>query len=620
VDEPFEQLLRTVPEIKTLKPSQDQRQLAMILDRCGKNVDTQFNDSGDLITKEKVLETRYNPTINLSGQPRTHSYEPTIQENDYDYFIVREGTMVQARIREYRRDRYGSDGSKPHTSTSFMPTPGMTFLSANFASSLLYFSRDLQGQETFRYLGEQQIGAGTAYVVAFAQVPGIATSGISLKMPKGDESQWLVQGIAWIDKSTFNILQLRTDLLAPLESSSDCQQSQSLQSTDDVDLGTAFPNRGRNANGFPELQTLIHFAPVQINGITLSMWLPIEADVHEVVGDCKNPMQIARNVHHFSAYQRYDRGEPKLATPDEVSAGDPHSAGQIAAHPYLELPLTQIIKRIPILKGISLAKDQQALPMILRETGKQVDAFFSNLVDLTAHEDITQQRLATRTLVSGMPAGTGLQAEDHTHDNYLILRRTTAAVPSIEEFRMDTKGNRIEETGTGKGFFVTSGFALSSIHFATQVQWDSRFVYLGDQRIDGHETYVVAFAQLPSEAKVVVTMRGKDGGTLRLLSQGIAWVDKASFRILRLRTDLLEPIPELGLAEQTTTIGYSEVRFTDRAPLWLPRDVNVNIQFKEHPEGGASYLGSRVTDQTFRNSHHYSDYLLYRVSTKIGVP
>jgi hypothetical protein len=82
----------------------------------------------------------------------------------------------------------------------------------------------------------------------------------------------------------------------------------------------------------------------------------------------------------------------------------------------------------------------------------------------------------------------------------------------------------------------------------------------------------------------------------------------------------LEPIPELGLAEQTTTIGYSEVRFTDRAPLWLPRDVNVNIQFKEHPEGGASYLGSRVTDQTFRNSHHYSDYLLYRVSTKIGVP
>ncbi|HUN64143.1 MAG TPA: hypothetical protein VMU53_19235 [Candidatus Sulfotelmatobacter sp.] len=36
--------------------------------------------------------------------------------------------------------------------------------------------------------------------------------------------------------------------------------------------------------------------------------------------------------------------------------------------------------------------------------------------------------------------------------------------------------------------------------------------------------------------------------------------------------------------------------------------------------GGPGDLGSRVTDQTFRNTHHYSNYLLYRVSTKVGAP
>ena len=77
---------------------------------------------------------------------------------------------------------------------------------------------------------------------------------------------------------------------------------------------------------------------------------------------------------------------------------------------------------------------------------------------------------------------------------------------------------------------------------------------------------------------------------------------------------------EVGLAEQTTTIGYSEVRFANAAPLWLPHDVDVNIQFKEHLAGRASALGSRVTDQTFCNIRHYSNYLLYRVSTKIGAP
>ena len=595
VDAPLEQLLRTILEIKTLQPVQDQTQLRMILEQGGRNVDSQFNNFGGLVAKEVVSELRVNPTTDVFGRPRVHFNEPNLLEDQYSYFIVREGTLVQTRIREYRRDRYGSDGAKPHTDPFLMTVPGMTFLSMNFASSLLYFSSDLQREEAFRYLGEQHVGVRTAYVVAFAQVPGIATVGISMRMPTGDESNWLVQGIAWIDKSTFDILQMRTDVLVPLDSSSACLQSQN------------------------QLQTLIQFAPVQLDGAADVMWLPTEVDVRETVGDCKNPVQIARNVHRFSEYRRYDQAEPSGATPEETGARDAFS-GQIAVHPYLELPLSQLIKRIPKLKGISPAPDQQALSMILQQTGKQVDAFFADLVDLIAHEDITRRRLATRTLAGGMTAGTMLQAQERTQDSYLILRRTANGPPRIEEFRMDTKGNRIDATGTEKGFFVTSGFALSSIHFATPFQWDSRFLYLGDQKIDGHETYVVAFAQLPSEARVAVTMRGGDGNSLRLLCQGIAWVDKASFHIRRLRTDLLAPLPEIGLVEQTTTIGYSEVRFTDAAPLWLPRDVEVNIQFKEHLAGRASDLGSRVTDQTFSNLHHYSDYSLYRVSTKIGVP
>ena len=593
VDEPLDQLLRIIPEIKTLQPAQDQTQLAMILEHSGKNVDTQFRRFSDLVAKEIVSEIRVNPTTDLWGQPTIHSNEPNLLEDQYTYFIVREGTLVQTRIREYRRDRYGSDGAKPSTAPSLVTVPGMTFLSANFASSLLYFSSDLQGQARFRCLGEQHVGVRTAYVVAFAQVPGVATEGISMRMPNGDKSNWLMQGIAWIDKSTFEILQMRTDLFVPVDSSSACQQRQ-------------------------DLQTLIQFAPVQPHGVSDVMWLPSEAEVHETRGDCKNRTQIARNVHHFSEDRRYNPEEANASPPKETSAGSVY-ARELAVHPYLELPLTQLLKRIPELKGISPAPDQQALPMILQQTGKQVDFFFANLVDLIAHEDITQQRLGTRTLAGGMPAGTMLHQE-HAQDSYLILRRTADGPLRIEEFRMDAKGNRMDETGVQNGFFITAGFALSSIHFATGFQWDSRFLYLGSQKIGGHDTYVVAFSQLPSEAHVAVTLRARDGSRLRLLSQGVAWVDKASFHIRQLRTDLLAPQPEVGLAEQTTTITYGEVRFADAAPLWLPREVNVNIQFTEHLAGGASDLSSRVMDQTFRNIHHYSNYLLYRVSTKMGVP
>ncbi len=596
VDEPLEQLLQAIPEIKTLQPAQDQTQLAMILEHSRKNVDVEFKNFNDLVAKEIVSEIRANPTTDLWGQSKTTlNNQPNLFQNEYSYFVVREGTLVETRIREYRRDRYGSDGAKPETSPLLAAAPGMTFLSANFVSSLMYFSSDLQGEERFRYLGEQHVGVRTALVVAFAQVPGVATVGFTMKTPNGKESNWFVQGIAWIDKSTFEILQMRTDLLARYSLLPTCSQIQD------------------------QLQTFIQFAAVRPNGVSDVLWLPTEADVHGTLGDCKNPIQIARNVHHFSEYRRYDHEEANVANPKETAAGTA-SVPQLAFHPYLELPLTQLMKRIPQLKGISPAPDQDALSMILQQTGKQVDAFFVHLADLIAHEDITQERLASGTLAGGMPRGTMLQAKQHTQDSYLILRHTGNGPPRIEEFRMDTKGNRLDETGVENGFFITSGFALSSIHFATAFQWDSRFLYLGNQKIGGHDTYVVAFSQLPSETHVAVTMRGRNGSNFRLLSQGIAWVDKTSFHIRQLRTDLLAPQPEIGLAEQTTTITYSEVQFADAAPLWLPRDVDVYIKFKEVPSAGASDLASRVMDQGFHNIHHYSKYSLYRVSTKMAVP
>lgn len=285
---------------------------------------------------------------------------------------------------------------------------------------------------------------------------------------------------------------------------------------------------------------------------------------------------------------------------------------------YIDLPLKQLVKRIPELKGISPPPNEQALGTILQNTGARVDEFLANVVDTVAHEDITQQR----EISTGMPGGT-TQASQHMQDSYLILR-TTDSTHQLVEFRMDAKGNRMDESAD-KGFFVTSGFALSSVHFATQFQWDSRFLYLGNQTIDGRDTYVVAFAQLPSEGRIAVTVQGRDGKTFRMLCQGIAWIDKASFHLLQLRTDLLAPRPEVGLDQQTTKITYSEVRFADLAtPLWLPHDVNVYIRSTDLSEalqygnqGDVVDLGPHVTDQTFRNMHRYSNYQRYRVSTKI---
>lgn len=123
--------------------------------------------------------------------------------------------------------------------------------------------------------------------------------------------------------------------------------------------------------------------------------------------------------------------------------------------------------------------------------------------------------------------------------------------------------------------------------------------------MDGQDTHVVAFAQRPGRSTVTTQANGI-WGTVILLVQGIAWVDRSSFQILRMRTDLLAPRNDIGLEQQTTQLRLEEVQLPDRPkPLWLPSEVQVTVKFR---------------GQYLRNEYRYPEYKLFRVSAKIVAP
>lgn len=99
-------------------------------------------------------------------------------------------------------------------------------------------------------------------------------------------------------------------------------------------------------------------------------------------------------------------------------------------------------------------------------------------------------------------------------------------------------------------------------------------------------------------------MTGSGGVDEDVLTQGILWIDKNSFHIIRMWTDLLAQRNESRLDQLTTEVTFIEVQLHDVPnPLWLPGDVDVNIEMDK---------------QRFRNVHHYTNYRRYRVSVKIG--
>jgi hypothetical protein len=276
--------------------------------------------------------------------------------------------------------------------------------------------------------------------------------------------------------------------------------------------------------------------------------------------------------------------------------------------PYIDEPPKQLIKRVPQLKGLVPAESQQELPSILRNAGERVDEFFSHVTDLMAREEINLTRLR-QELPSSRPEISG----ERVRDSYLILRHGSKTSADILEYRTDPKGDNFDQTVVKKGYVVTSGFALDCNYFATGFQNESSFRYLGDQRLGEQDTYVVGFSQIPGKATLSVRMRGRGGAPAQMLVQGVAWIDKGNFQIVRMRTDLLAPRWDVGLNQQTTEVTLSKVKLADiAAPLWLPSTVKVYVEFNTHNGNVDEFF-----ELSYRNEHRYSDYQRYRVKTQV---
>ncbi|MHB8652784.1 MAG: hypothetical protein ACYDA9_02790 [Terriglobia bacterium] len=260
--------------------------------------------------------------------------------------------------------------------------------------------------------------------------------------------------------------------------------------------------------------------------------------------------------------------------------------------------LPELIRTLPELKGLQPAKTQEELPTILEKTGDRVEAFFRDFQNTISTERIEHELLNRNERVSFT------QSEKF---HYLFMKGPdgSQSAPDINEYRTGGDALVDERHRLPDGMITTSGFASLSMYFLPVYQAECRFVYLGQQRMDNYQTYVVAFAQQPAVAQLLGNFTVIGGASATTLLQGIAWIEAGTHQIICLRTDLLYPVPRIRLSRETTEIHYAEVRFKNASlSLWLPRDVAVTVEW----EG-----------KLLRNTHSYSDFMLFNVETKSKV-
>jgi len=184
--------------IHGIEPAQDQEQLSSILDGVGARILEMINNFPNTISLEAIHQEKLGRKGGVSDT----------QNQEFRYLCLVPREAWGPGFIEYRADFGGKPALPKGLSEGFMLTSG-------FASAELIFHPAYRSESTFRYLGRQNISGLNTFAVAFAQIPGKAHLYGSFQKGLTSETTFS-QGLAWIDPTTYQIIRLHTDLLAPL--------------------------------------------------------------------------------------------------------------------------------------------------------------------------------------------------------------------------------------------------------------------------------------------------------------------------------------------------------------------------------------------------------------------
>src|SRR5215472_3686151 len=93
----------------------------------------------------------------------------------------------------------------------------------------------------------------------------------------------------------------------------------------------------------------------------------------------------------------------------------------------------------------------------------------------------------------------------------------------------------------------------------------------------------------------------RDGKLYHIPLKGRLWISSASYDLLRIETDLREPVEAVGLTRDHLTVDYGPVNFrSSTTSLWLPWSAEVYIE---------------LHGRRYHQRHCLADYLLFEVDT-----
>ena len=195
---------------------------------------------------------------------------------------------------------------------------------------------------------------------------------------------------------------------------------------------------------------------------------------------------------------------------------------------FVDSSRVELVKAVPELAVLEFDASQSTLDSLLRVTGQQLESMLAGFRNLSMAEDAHEMRF------------------ENTHLRWSEKR---------DQFQYLIRTHPLQESRPGQYLYMLSDLM-------PEKQNQSRFRYLGRITDGAKRSLVMAFVTL-------------DGAR-----QGLAWIDEATKRIVRLRTDVLKHPEGQDFDSYTRDVLYIPVKFSfAEIPLWLPARATVHVRF-----------------------------------------
>ena len=222
---------------------------------------------------------------------------------------------------------------------------------------------------------------------------------------------------------------------------------------------------------------------------------------------------------------------------------------------------------------------------IVEMTGKRVEEFVDDVSRIAAIEHLLHEQLDEM--------GDPITKESRTFNYVAAFTESKQGSIAVDEYRQEHLG-----LADFPDQISSSGFATLALVFHPKMRASFEIVCEGLGELRGQPTWLVHFKQREDRPAQMHDYRvGGDLYSLKL--KGRAWITADKFQIVRIESELVNPVPQIRLAGEHQVVEYGPVPFTKKkVQLWLPQSAEIYLDFRRH---------------RYYRKHSFDHYMLFAV-------